>query len=74
MPLRAGIGMPPYGKFGSIEAGCRIDGGGLIDLSLSRQDLAEGTTLYTISRILSGWERRVWFKHSLFLVCFCLFY
>jgi CRP-like cAMP-binding protein len=31
----------------------------LIDIPLSRQDLAEmtGTTLYTASRTLSGWER-----------------
>jgi CRP-like cAMP-binding protein len=33
---------------------------GEIELSLSRQDLAEmtGTTLYTVSRILSEWERQ----------------
>ncbi len=31
-----------------------------IELAFSRQDLAEiaGTTLYTVSRILSGWERK----------------
>jgi CRP-like cAMP-binding protein len=30
----------------------------LIDFPITRQDLAEmtGTTLYTVSRILSGWE------------------
>jgi len=41
------------------QAGRRVERGVLIDLSLSRQDLAEmtGTTLYTVSRILSGWER-----------------
>ena len=41
------------------QAGRRVDSGVLIDLSLSRQDLAEmtGTTLYTVSRILNGWER-----------------
>ena len=41
------------------QAGRPVDSGVLIDLSLSRQDLAEmtGTTLYTVSRILSGWER-----------------
>lgn len=40
------------------QAGRRTDAGILIDLPLSRQDLAEmtGTTLYTVSRILSGWE------------------
>jgi CRP-like cAMP-binding protein len=41
------------------QASRHVDSGLLIDLSLSRQDLAEmtGTTLYTVSRILSGWER-----------------
>jgi CRP-like cAMP-binding protein len=42
------------------QAGKRIEGGVLIDMPLSRQDLAEmtGTTLYTVSRILSNWEER----------------
>ncbi|MCI0732070.1 MAG: helix-turn-helix domain-containing protein, partial [Chloroflexi bacterium] len=33
--------------------------GVLLDLPLSRQDLGEmtGTTLYTVSRILSAWEQ-----------------
>ena len=37
----------------------RPEGGVLIDMPLSRQDLAEmtGTTLYTVSRILSHWEQ-----------------
>jgi CRP-like cAMP-binding protein len=41
------------------QAGRPVEHGLLIDLSLSRQDLAEmtGTTLYTVSRILSNWER-----------------
>lgn len=41
------------------QVGRRVDEGVLIDLQLSRQDLAEmtGTTLYTTSRILSQWER-----------------
>ena len=41
------------------QSGCRIEGGVLIDLPLTRQDLAEmtGTTLYTVSRILSRWEQ-----------------
>jgi CRP-like cAMP-binding protein len=41
------------------QAGWMTPGGVLIDLPLSRQDLAEmtGTTLYTVSRILSGWQR-----------------
>ena len=40
------------------QAGRRVEGGVLIDLPLSRQDLAEmtGTTLYTVSRVLSEWE------------------
>lgn len=40
--------------------GQRADGGTLIDLTLSRQDIAEmaGTTLFTASRILSGWEAK----------------
>lgn len=41
------------------QAGKKVEGGILIDMPLSRQDLAEmtGTTLYTVSRILSGWEK-----------------
>jgi CRP-like cAMP-binding protein len=40
------------------QVGRRVPAGVLIDLPLSRQDLAEltGTTLYTVSRVLSGWE------------------
>jgi CRP/FNR family transcriptional regulator, nitrogen oxide reductase regulator len=42
------------------QVGKKVDEGVLIDLSVSRQDLAEmsGTTLYTVSRILSQWERQ----------------
>jgi CRP/FNR family transcriptional regulator, nitrogen oxide reductase regulator len=42
------------------QMGKRVEEGVLIDMILSRQDLAEmtGTTLYTVSRILSGWEQR----------------
>lgn len=42
------------------QTGRRVEGGVLIDFPLSREDLAEmtGTTLYTVSRILSGWERQ----------------
>jgi CRP-like cAMP-binding protein len=42
------------------QIGKEVDGGVLIDLTLSRQDIAEmtGTTLFTVSRILSGWEQR----------------
>jgi CRP-like cAMP-binding protein len=41
------------------QAGWQTEDGLLIDMPLSRQDLAEmtGTTLYTVSRILSSWER-----------------
>jgi CRP/FNR family transcriptional regulator, nitrogen oxide reductase regulator len=40
------------------QAGREVDEGILIDLPLSRQDLAEmaGTTLFTVSRTLSSWE------------------
>ncbi len=40
------------------QAGRRTDGGILIDLPLSREDIAQmtGTTLYTVSRVLSRWE------------------
>ena len=42
------------------QAGRRVEAGVLIDLPLSRQDLAEmtGTTLYTVSRVLSEWEQQ----------------
>jgi CRP-like cAMP-binding protein len=42
------------------QMGRRVEGGVLIDIPLSRQDLAEmtGTTLYTVSRILSRWEEQ----------------
>ena len=40
------------------QAGRKVEGGVLIDLPLSRQNLAEmtGTTLFTVSRVLSQWE------------------
>lgn len=40
------------------HVGRQTEGGTLIDLTLSRQDIAEmsGTTLFTVSRTLSGWE------------------
>ena len=40
------------------QLGRKAETGVLIDLSLSRQDLANmtGTTLYTVSRVLSRWE------------------
>lgn len=42
------------------QAGRKVDEGVLIDLPLTRQDLAEmtGTTLYTVSRIVSQWENQ----------------
>jgi len=40
------------------QSGRPVDGGILVDHPLSRQELAEmtGTTLYTVSRLLSAWE------------------
>jgi CRP-like cAMP-binding protein len=42
------------------QGGRRVEGGVLIDFPVTRQDLAEitGTTLHTVSRILSGWEQQ----------------
>ncbi len=42
------------------QTGRRVERGVLIDFPLSREDLAEmtGATLFTVSRILSGWERQ----------------
>lgn len=42
------------------QTGRRVEGGVLIDFPISREDLAEmtGATLFTVSRILSGWERQ----------------
>lgn len=42
------------------QSGKRVDEGVLIELSFSRQDLAEmaGTTLFTVSRVLSAWEKQ----------------
>jgi len=44
------------------KSGRRTDEGILIDFRLSRQDLADysGTTLYTVSRTLSIWEKNGW--------------
>ncbi len=41
------------------QTGRKLDHGILIDITLTRQDLAEmtGTTLFTVSRILSQWEK-----------------
>ncbi len=42
------------------QVGRRAEGGFLIDIPLSREDLAEmtGTTLYTVSRVLADFEKR----------------
>lgn len=42
----------------TAQMGVKMDGG--IELTFTRQDLAEmsGTTLYTVSRVLSEWERQ----------------
>ncbi len=42
------------------QAGRKTDEGLLIDFPISRQDIAEmtGTTLHTVSRILSAWEEK----------------
>ena len=42
------------------QAGRKTDEGIIIDLPISRQDIAEmtGTTLHTVSRLLSAWEDR----------------
>ena len=42
------------------QAGRKVDAGVEIDFPISRQDVAEmtGTTLHTVSRILSAWEQQ----------------
>jgi CRP-like cAMP-binding protein len=44
------------------QAGRKVEAGIEIDFPISRQDVAEmtGTTLYTVSRILSAWEAQGW--------------
>jgi CRP/FNR family transcriptional regulator, nitrogen oxide reductase regulator len=44
----------------AAQTGKRVEQGVLIELLFSRQDLAEmaGTTLFSVSRILSAWERQ----------------
>jgi CRP-like cAMP-binding protein len=43
----------------AAQSGKKVDEGVLIDLPLTRQDVAEmsGTTLFTVSRTLNEWER-----------------
>jgi len=42
------------------DTGRKIDTGVLIDLPLTREDLAEmtGTTIYTVSRLIASWEEK----------------
>ncbi|HEX5474271.1 MAG TPA: Crp/Fnr family transcriptional regulator [Vicinamibacterales bacterium] len=42
------------------DTGRKIEGGVLIDIPLSREDLAEmtGTTIFTVSRLISAWEEK----------------
>jgi len=42
------------------QMGKQVEGGVLIELAFSRQDIAEmaGTTLFTASRVLSAWEQQ----------------
>ena len=44
--------------------GVKKEDGILIEIPLSRQNIADysGTTLYTVSRTLSGWEKKNWIK------------
>ena len=44
------------------QFGRRVDEGVLIDIALSREELAQmtGTNLYQVSRILSKWEQAGW--------------
>lgn len=46
------------------RAGTRTRSGIQIDMPLSRQNIADyaGTTLYTVSRTLSAWEKKGWIK------------
>jgi CRP/FNR family transcriptional regulator, nitrogen oxide reductase regulator len=41
------------------QSGRKVERGVEIDFPISRQDIAQmtGTTLHTVSRILSGWEQ-----------------
>jgi CRP-like cAMP-binding protein len=44
------------------QSGRKTDDGIEIDFKISRQELADytGTTLYTVSRVLSAWEKKGW--------------
>mgnify|MGYP000418450118 CR=1 FL=1 len=47
-----------------LRAGLKTKEGILIDIALSRQNIADysGTTLYTVSRTLSAWEKNGWIR------------
>ena len=55
------------------QTGRKVDGGIEINFPITRQDLSEltATTLHTISRLLSGWEKKgvVQSKHKRITVC-----
>ena len=55
------------------QSGRRAEDGIHIDFPLSRQELADytGTTVYTVSRILSTWEKKGWIrsKRERIIVC-----
>ncbi len=55
------------------QFGKKVEGGVLIDMPLSRQDLAEmtGTNIYNVSRILSKWEREEWIASQRQRVVLC---
>src|SRR2546429_511263 len=42
------------------QLGRRVNGSGTLEINLSREELAQmtGTTLFTVSRLLSGWKER----------------
>ncbi len=48
------------------RAGAKIPGGIQINIPLSRQNIADysGTTVYTVSRTLSVWEKKGWIRSS----------
>ena len=55
------------------QFGRRVEAGMLIDIPLSRQDVAEmtGTNLYNVSRILSKWEQQAWIASSRKQITIC---
>lgn len=55
------------------QFGKKVEQGVLIDMPLSRQDLAEmtGTNVYNVSRILSKWERAAWISSQRQCIILC---